>query len=222
MNPRRVLRRKEHHMRGTHSNHNHDHQTTQPGEQEFSRGPRFGRRHRGPQGHGSGRREGRHFGGFPDGEAGPGRFRGRTRRGEIRTALLAILDEAPGHGYELIQRIEEKTSGRWKPSPGSVYPTLQLLEHEGLITASENDGKRTFALTELGKAEHQRRVGDGTENLWTRGEDGRPVASLFEAVGGIAMAAKQVAMGANPSQIEAATTIIRDARKKLYAILAED
>ncbi len=209
-------------MRGTHQNHNHDHSEARIGDQEFSRGPRFGRRHRGPHGHGPGRRGGGQFGGFSEGEAGPGRFRGRTRRGEIRTALLAILDEAPGHGYELIQRIEEKTAGRWKPSPGSVYPTLQLLEDEGLIIASENDGKRTYALTESGKAEHQRRVGDGTENLWTRGEDGRPVAGLFEAVGGIAMAAKQVAMGANPSQIEAATTIIRDARKKLYAILAED
>ncbi len=209
-------------MRGTHSKHNHDHPTSGSGDQEFSRGPRFGRRHRGPHGHGSGRREGRHFAGFSETEAGPGRFRGRTRRGEIRTALLAILDEAPGHGYELIQRIEEKTAGRWKPSPGSVYPTLQLLEDEGLVAAAETEGKRTYTLTESGRAEHIRRVGDGAENLWTRGEEGRPVAGLFEAMGGIAMAAKQVAMGANPTQIEAATAIIRDARKKLYAILAED
>ena len=152
------------------------------------------------------------------------RFRGRTRRGEIRTALMAILDEAPGHGYELIQRIEGKTGGRWKPSPGSVYPTLQLLEDEGLITAADQDGKRTYVLTESGKAEHLRRTAEsvGADNLWTRAEDGRPGAALFEAVGGIALAAKQVAMGANPAQIEAATTIIRDARKKLYSILAED
>jgi DNA-binding PadR family transcriptional regulator len=209
-------------MRGTHPKHNHDHPTSGSGDQEFSRGPRFGQRHRGPHGHGSGRREGRHFAGFSETEAGPGRFRGRTRRGEIRTALLAILDEAPGHGYELIQRIEEKTAGRWKPSPGSVYPTLQLLEDEGLVAAAETEGKRTYTLTESGRAEHIRRVGDGAENLWTRGEEGRPVAGLFEAMGGIAMAAKQVAMGANPTQIEAATAIIRDARKKLYAILAED
>jgi DNA-binding PadR family transcriptional regulator len=209
-------------MRGTRPNHNHDHPTASSGDQEFGRGPRFGRRHRGPHGHGSGRREGRHFGGFSEGEVGPGRFRGRTRRGEIRTALLAILEEAPGHGYELIQRIEEKTNGRWKPSPGSVYPTLQLLEDEGLVSANETDGKRTYELTESGKAEHQRRASEANENLWTRGEDGRPAAGLFEAVGGLAMAAKQVAMGSNPNQIEAAATIIRDARKKLYAILAED
>ena len=193
-----------------------------------ARGPReFGKRHRGPHGHGPREHRpegsGRHFGPPSFGEGGgPGRFRGRTRRGEIRTALLAILNEAPGHGYELIQRIEAKTEGRWKPSPGSVYPTLQLLEDEGLVAASETDDKRTYVLTEAGVDEHQRRAGDGNENLWTRGEDGRPIAGLMEAVGGIAMAAKQVAMGSNPTQIEAATAIIRDARKRLYAILAED
>jgi DNA-binding PadR family transcriptional regulator len=214
-------------MRGKPPTHNHDHPNAALTEEFGPSGPRgFGRRSRGPRGHGPREHRpegsGRHFGAPPFGEGGPGRFRGRTRRGEIRTALLAILDEAPGHGYELIQRIEAKTEGRWKPSPGSVYPTLQLLEDEGLVAPSETEGKRTFALTEAGRAEHQRRASDGNENLWTRGEDGRPIAGLMEAVGGIAMAAKQVAMGANTTQIEAATEVIRTARKKLYAILAED
>ena len=66
-------------------------------------------------------------------EGWEGRRRGgRMRRGDIRTALLAILAEESGHGYDVIQRLEEKTSGAWRPSPGSVYPTLQLLEDEGL------------------------------------------------------------------------------------------
>src|SRR3954471_22480834 len=81
--------------------------------------------------------------GFGRGGFGPrhGRRDGR-RRGDIRTALLVALTDAPAHGYELIQRIEDKSEGAWRPSAGSVYPTLQLLEDEGLVTSTESDGKR--------------------------------------------------------------------------------
>jgi DNA-binding PadR family transcriptional regulator len=153
-------------------------------------------------------------------EHGP---RGRTRRGEIRTGLLTILLDGPGHGYELIQRIEEKTSGAWKPSPGSVYPTLQLLEDEGLVAASANEGKRTYDLTEEGQVEAQRRLDSTTENPWTRGGGGRAQAGvLFESMKGLAIALKQVAMTGQPEQLEAATEVIKDARKKLYLLLAAD
>jgi DNA-binding PadR family transcriptional regulator len=212
-------------------------------------GPHFGQsrgsglRRRGPNGHGSGR-PGRGGGRFrpghgpgPDGRHLEGRHaegrdvdgsgfrgpRGRTRRGEIRTALLSILAEAPGHGYEIIQRIETKTNGHWKPSAGSVYPTLQQLEDEGLVSATDRDGKRTFELTEAGRTEQERRRTESGEDIWTRSGDGRPAgAELFDAVKGVAMASKQVAMAGNATQIEAATEIIRTARKKLYALLAED
>lgn len=153
---------------------------------------------------------------------GPG-FRGRTRRGEIRTGLLAILAEGPGHGYELIQRIEEKTGGAWKPSPGSVYPTLQMLQDEGMVTAEEADGKRTFSLTEAGRAESERRTAEFGDGPWSR--DGRsrpPVMALFEGVKTLHLAARQVGMAGNPEQITAATAIIVEARKKLYQLLAAD
>ena len=65
-----------------------------------------------------------------------GRGRGRMRRGDIRTAVLAVLSEEPGHGYDVIQRLEDKTEGSWRPSPGSVYPMLQLLADEGLARRS--------------------------------------------------------------------------------------
>src|SRR5262245_53359556 len=81
---------------------------------------------------------------------------GRMRRGDIRTALLAVLAEAPGHGYEVMQRLEEKSGGAWRPSPGSVYPTLQQLQDEGLVTSTERDGKRIFELTDAGRAEATR------------------------------------------------------------------
>ena len=76
-----------------------------------------------------------HFGG-----PGMGRRDGRRRRGDIRTALLAVLAEGSGHGYELMQRIEDKSEGAWRPSPGSVYPSLQLLEDEGLVRSFEREG----------------------------------------------------------------------------------
>src|SRR5262245_53094487 len=98
------------------------------------------RQGRGP--HGRGRRH-EHHGGPPWARRG-----GRMRRGDIRTSLLAILEEGPGHGYELIQRLEEKSDGAWRPSPGSVYPTLQMLEDEGLVRSVERDGRRIFGLTE--------------------------------------------------------------------------
>ncbi len=175
---------------------------------------------RGPGGRGGpgGHRPRRHE--HDDEDRGP---RGRTRRGEIRTVLLAILFEGPGHGYELIQRIEEKTAGAWKPSPGSVYPTLQLLEDEGLVAAVTSEGKRTYELTESGRAEAQRRIESPEENPWTRDGRGRSQAGvLFESMKGLVIALKQVASAGNPEQIEAAAEIVKDARKKLYLLLAAD
>ena len=68
---------------------------------------------------------------------------GRRRRGDIRTAVLAALEESPAHGYEIIQRFEEKTAGMWRPSAGSIYPTLQLLEDEGLVRSSSATARRS-------------------------------------------------------------------------------
>src|SRR5258708_18256685 len=97
---------------------------------------------------------------------GRGRHRGgegawggpRMRRGQIRTALLAVLAEGPGHGYDVMQNLEDKTGGAWRPSPGSVYPTLQLLEDEGLVRSSQRDGKRVFEITEAGRTEPAARI----------------------------------------------------------------
>src|SRR4029077_20476671 len=92
-----------------------------------------------------GRGGGRGGGGFGGGP--------RMRRGDIRTAVLAVLTEAPGHGYDVMQNLEDKSGGAWRPSPGSVYSTLQLLEDEGLVRSTERDGKRVFEITDAGRAE---------------------------------------------------------------------
>ena len=95
---------------------------------------------------------------------GYGRGRGgpRARRGDVRAAVLALLAERPMHGYEMIKEIEERTQGAWTPSAGSIYPTLQMLEEEGLIRGEESDGKRRFTLTETGSAEQQEKAGEET------------------------------------------------------------
>jgi hypothetical protein len=76
---------------------------------------------------------------------------GTVRRGEIRPLILAVLNLRPMHGYEVIQELEEQSGGRWRPSAGSVYPTLQLLADEGLVTSDEVDGRRTYTLTDEGR-----------------------------------------------------------------------
>ena len=95
---------------------------------------------------------------------GYGRGRGgpRARRGDIRAAALALLAERPMHGYEMIKEIEERTDGAWTPSAGSIYPTLQMLEDEGLISGQEIEGKRRFTLTDSGRAEQESRAGEQT------------------------------------------------------------
>src|SRR4249919_1877467 len=89
-----------------------------------------------------------------------GRGGPRARRGDIRAAVLALLAERPMHGYEMIKELEERTKGAWVPSAGSIYPTLQLLEDEGLVAGEESDGKRRFTLTEAGAKANDEREGD--------------------------------------------------------------
>jgi DNA-binding PadR family transcriptional regulator len=146
----------------------------------------------------------------------------RMRRGDIRTALLAILAEEPGHGYEVMQRLEEKSGGAWRPSPGSVYPTLQQLQDEGLVTSTERDGKRVFELTEAGRAEAARRTEEAGGPPWEQAAAASTFGELREGVIGLAQAARQIARAGNESQAKQAAEIVRNARKQLYGLLAED
>jgi DNA-binding PadR family transcriptional regulator len=158
------------------------------------------------------------------GRGGPGGHRrgGRMRRGEIRTALLATLVEEPGHGYDVIQRLEEKSGGAWRPSPGSVYPTLQLLEDEGLVRSTERDGKRIYEITDAGRAEAERRVADAGGSPWDPAGETSAFGQLREAMIGAGQAVRQIARTGNETQVQRAVEIVRDARKRLYQLLAED
>ena len=149
-------------------------------------------------------------------------YAGRMRRGEIRTALLAELSEAPGHGYEIMQRLEEKSGGAWRPSPGSVYPTLQMLEDEGLVRSTERDDKRVYEITDAGRAESQRRAEEAGGSPW-EGERARsPRGQLKESAMQILLASRQIQHAGSDEQVERAVEIMRNARKQLYGLLAED
>lgn len=154
---------------------------------------------------------------------GPFEPGGRMRRGQIRTALLGELAEAPGHGYELMQRLEEKSGRAWRPSPGSVYPTLQMLEDEGLVRSVERDDKRVYEITEAGRAEYERRAEESGGSPWDEGERSRsPRGQLKENIAQVAKGAALIVHSGSEEQVTAAVEVLRDARKALYGILAED
>jgi len=165
------------------------------------------------------------FGGWggPGGGPGFGPFgRGpRAGRGDVRAAILTLLGESPMHGYQVIQELSERSGGMWRPSPGSVYPTLQLLEDEGLVRSEEVEGKRVFHLTDAGKAEAAKR-GPGSPAPWEMGAESEPFAELRNLGFGVVTAVMQVVQSGNEGQIQKAREILSEARRSLYRLLAED
>ena len=148
-------------------------------------------------------------------------FAQRARRGDIRAAILRLLSEQPMHGYQVIQEISERSGGAWSPSPGSVYPALQLLADEGLVASEDSAGKKVFSLTEAGRAAveamgDQPAPWDEASQQWPGGQ------GFHEAVGKLMRAVFQVGKGGTPAQLKAAVEVLNDARKRIYAILAED
>ncbi len=143
-----------------------------------------------------------------------GRF--QMRRGIIRDAILGLLAEQPMHGYQVMQELAERTGGRWHPSAGSIYPTLQQLEDEGLVVAEDRDGRKTFALTDAGRAAADALPAD---RPWSRHEGGGDLRGLTRELG---VAALQVTRVGSPAAREDARRILTDARRALYRLLADD
>ena len=159
------------------------------------------------------------FGGFGRGRGGRGAWR-RQPRGNVRAAILALLAERPMHGYEMIQELDARTGGVWRPSPGSVYPTLQLLEDEGLIASREAEGKRLYSLTDQGRAEADR--DPSASAPWEQVAEGADPAALRlrDAAFQVGAAVMQVAHAGTQEQQGQALEVLNDARRRLYAILA--
>lgn len=174
----------------------------------------------GPFGPGFGR--GPAFGG----RGGPHpRGRGRRRRGDVRLALLMLLKlDGPRNGYQLMQGLDERSDGRWRPSPGSVYPALAQLEDEGLIRGTQVEGEsgRTFELTDTG-SEHLTQLGEIKAPWEPEDADAEnPRIAVRNGVISIGRAAWHVAQDGTPTQIEEAVKILEDARRKVYRLLAGD
>lgn len=163
--------------------------------------------------------------GFGPGPRGRGRGRGghgrRGRRGDVRAAILVLLAERPMHGYEMIQEIAERSQDLWRPSPGSVYPTLQLLVDEGLITGTETEGsKKLFELTEVGKAAAEKVETPPWDEI-AEGVDPAHL-NLRAAVGQLFGAVAQSAHAASAEQQQRIIEIVNNARREIYTILGED
>jgi DNA-binding PadR family transcriptional regulator len=126
------------------------------------------------------------------------------------------------HGYQMIQELGERSNGAWTPSPGSIYPALQLLQDEGLVTATEADGKRVFTLTDAGRDEAAKR-GDGPLPWETAAKDeGDGFQQLRAATLSVGAAVRQIGAAATESQMARAVQVLTTARRELYRILAED
>jgi DNA-binding PadR family transcriptional regulator len=151
-----------------------------------------------------------------------GHGRGRARRGNVRNAVLILLTEKPMHGYEIIKEIASRSGGWWRPSPGSVYPTLQLLADEGLIITDQTDasGKRLYSITEEGRTAAAKL--DKTPP-WEQAADDVDAGdvALREALMSLMDAARQVANVAAPDLKSKAIKLITDTRRELYLILAD-
>lgn len=147
---------------------------------------------------------------------------GRARRGDIRTAILRLVAEQPMHGYQIIQELPARTDGAWKPSAGSIYPTLQMLADEGLIVADDSSGKKVFSLTEAGQAAVAEMADQPAP--WESAGGGASDASgaYREAATRLAQVMWQVGTSGSAEQIAAATEILVETRKRLYSVLAED
>jgi DNA-binding PadR family transcriptional regulator len=193
-----------------------------PGSGPGGSGPGSGPGGFGPGGFGRGGFGG--FGGFdPDDEGRGFRGRGRRPRGNVRAAVLALLTEEPRHGYAIMNELTQRSGGLWRPSPGSVYPVLQQLQDEGLVTAEEHEGgRKVFSITEAGRAVVRQSPDEFAEPWSVAGPGPRQrVQNLFEGLGGLGSAVQQVARMGTAEQALRARAVLDEARRSIYLILAD-
>jgi DNA-binding PadR family transcriptional regulator len=204
--------------------HRHHHPAGQPApaEQLFAGGRRHHRR--GPFGGGpfAGGPFEEHGGRGRHGHPGRGRGRGRAQRGDVRTAALILLTEQPMHGYQLMQAIAERTSGAWQPSPGAIYPTLNQLQDEGLITMQTEGGRKLATLTDTGRTYMDEQGADLPDPFADFTSGSGNTFRLRDAMEGIAMAMTQIMRSGSDAQLLAAQKVMAETKRSLYLILADD
>lgn len=160
------------------------------------------------------------FGGFPGGGGPFGRGR-KARRGDIRTAALLLLAEEPRNGYQIMQEVQERSEGAWRPSPGSVYPALQQLEDEGLIRSEEDEGRKRFALTDAGRESLDQRDPEARAPWEQFSRDfSHQTVELANTMREVTVAFMQIMHGSD-AQLAKAREVLVAARRDLYRILAD-
>ena len=161
--------------------------------------------------------------GWPFGPEGGGQ-RQRAGRGDVRSAILALLAEEPRHGYQIIQDITERSGGQWRPSPGSVYPALSALQDEGLVDDEKLEGRRVFSLTGAGldHVASRREELAGVFDAFAAEEEPDDVTDLRQLLFGVGGAAVQVLSTGTPEQVGAARKVLLTARRDLYRLLADE
>jgi DNA-binding PadR family transcriptional regulator len=154
----------------------------------------------------------------------PGFARGpKAGRGDVRAAILALLQEGPRNGYQIMSEIEERSSGAWRPSPGAVYPALQQLADEGLVEAEESGGRRAFSLTDAGRR-HIEENPEVARAAWESmgGDEPGEVPGLFIQAARLGGSIVQMAHAGTPEQIQATEQLLEQTRSRIYQILAGD
>jgi len=146
---------------------------------------------------------------------------GRARRGDIRTAALLLLAEEPRNGYQIMQEVQERSGGMWRPSPGSVYPALAQLEDEGLIRTDEADGRKLFVLTDEGRTLLAERDADRPAPWEQTGDAAGEMHELGRLMREVSSAFVQVIRTGSGSQMARAREVLAGARRDLYRILAD-
>jgi DNA-binding PadR family transcriptional regulator len=141
----------------------------------------------------------------------------------VRAAILALLREGPRNGYQIMSDIEERSNGAWRPSPGAVYPALSALADEGLITDEKSDGRRTFRLTDAGRAYIDENP-DMARGAWesTAQQEAWQVPGLFAEAARLGAGIVQIAHAGDPNQVRAAERLLERTRRELYRILSGD
>jgi DNA-binding PadR family transcriptional regulator len=150
--------------------------------------------------------------------------RARAKRGDVRAAILSLLSEKSLNGYQIMQELEQRSRGSWRPSPGAVYPALQLLEDEGLVQAESSSGGRIYSLTETGRS-YVREHADELGAPWETGNQPAcddNVLGLFAELKHIATATLQVVHAGSSIQTREAQKILNQTRRSLYRLLADD
>jgi len=175
--------------------------------------------HRHKRKHFAGKMRGRGPFGHDFGEGG----RKRQRRGDIKFTLLELIKEQPRHGYELIKVLEERYGGFYRPSPGTIYPTLQLLEDEGSLISETIEGKRIYKITPAGEtllAQHQQEFGDERASMRGSGPNWDQRTELRQSAMALLETLMQAGRYGSPEQVKAVQELLNKANQDAHQILA--